>query len=71
MDPIAPKSETPAAAEKRTGKTPAELGVKVPVTPTLRKGATATQAFGAGRRESHDASAVSYTHLTLPTKRIV
>ena len=35
-------------------------------TSSLRKGATATQAFGAGRRESHDASEF-YARFTAPT----
>lgn len=51
MDPIASTKSTPAAPEE---------GVS-----SLRKGATSTQAFGAGRRESHDASEF-YARFTPP-----
>ncbi len=51
MDPIAQTKESPTA--------PDEGGS------SLRKGATATQAFGAGRRESHDASEF-YARFTPP-----
>ena len=51
MDPVASTKNTPAAPEE---------GV-----PSLRKGATSTQAFGAGRRESHDASEF-YARFTPP-----
>ena len=55
MDPIASTTETPAAPGTR----------REPDGPSLRKGATATQAFGAGRRESHDASEF-YARFTPP-----
>ncbi len=51
MDPIAQTTESPTAPEE---------GVS-----SLRKGATSTQAFGAGRRESHDASEF-YARFTPP-----
>ncbi len=53
VEPIATKTDTPTAADAEVAK------------PSQRKGATATQAFGAGRRESHDASEF-YARFTPP-----
>ena len=52
MEPIAKTTKTPAAPENGAPS-------------SLRKGATSTQAFGAGRRESHDASEF-YARFTAP-----
>jgi len=56
VEPIAPKTDAPTASTKEA---------ESDTTSSLRKGATATQAFGAGRRESHDASEF-YARFTPP-----
>ena len=70
MEPSSSTTDTPtasngAASPNKGVATPADLGVEIEAAPSLRKGATATQAFGAGRRESHDASEF-YARFTPP-----
>ena len=58
VEPTVSKTDTPAAPEEGDGSATSRS--------SLRKGATATQAFGAGRRESHDASEF-YARFNAPT----